>query len=155
MADSPTKHDKAQARVASDDVSEKTQAGEVSSTSPTEPETIKLLAEELSVAQRQIETGRVRVRVATREREELVDMPLARERVVVNRVAVGRQVDTIPAIREEGTSTTGHSLPADAPSVRTPSAPATRQCEPPVRLLPPLTSRREKEGNSRGWPLVG
>jgi uncharacterized protein (TIGR02271 family) len=102
VADSASKPDKAQTGAASDDPSEKAQAGEVSNTAPTEPETIRLLAEELSVGQRQIETGRVRVKVVTHETEELVDVPLARERVTVNRVAVGRQVDAIPPIREEG-----------------------------------------------------
>jgi uncharacterized protein (TIGR02271 family) len=44
----------------------------------------------------------VRVNVVTREREELIDMPLTRERVVVERVPVGKAVDAIPAIREDG-----------------------------------------------------
>jgi uncharacterized protein (TIGR02271 family) len=61
-----------------------------------------LLAEELAVERRQVETGRVRVDVVTREHEELVDVPLAREQIVVERVPIDRRVDAIPAIREDG-----------------------------------------------------
>ena len=56
----------------------------------------------LSVERQQFETGRVRVNVVTRERQELVDEPLARDQVLIERVPVGRRVDAIPPIREEG-----------------------------------------------------
>jgi len=65
-------------------------------------ETIKLLAEEISVDRQQVETGRVRVQRVTRERQEVVDVPVTREQVVIERVPVGRRVDTIPAIRHDG-----------------------------------------------------
>src|SRR5262249_29866428 len=65
-------------------------------------ETLRLLAEELAIERRQVETGRVRVDVVTREHEEPVDVPLAREEVVVERVPIDRRVDAIPAIREDG-----------------------------------------------------
>ena len=68
----------------------------------TAQDTLKLLAEELAVERRQIETGRVRVDVVTRAHQELVDVPLSREQVVVGRVPIDRRVDTIPAVREEG-----------------------------------------------------
>jgi uncharacterized protein (TIGR02271 family) len=64
-----------------------------------------LLAEQLSVDRCEIETGRVRVSTGTREHEELVDVPLARQRVEVTHVPIGRAVETIPAIRQEGDTT--------------------------------------------------
>ena len=73
-----------------------------SSDSARKGESIKLAAEEMSVERQQVETGRVQVSVLTRERQELVDVPLAREEVVVERVPIGRRVDAIPPIREEG-----------------------------------------------------
>jgi len=76
--------------------------GPESSGSAPEGEPIRLLAEEMSLERQQVETGRVRVNVVTRERQELVDVPLAREQVVVERVSIGRHVDAIPPIREEG-----------------------------------------------------
>jgi uncharacterized protein (TIGR02271 family) len=69
---------------------------------PTEQETLKLLAEELAVELRQVETGRVRVNVVTLEHQELVDIPLAREQIVLDRVPIDRRIDEIPAIREDG-----------------------------------------------------
>lgn len=67
-----------------------------------EPETLKLLAEEFSVETERVETGRVRLRVATHEHEETVDVPLTEQRVEVQRVPIGREVDTIPPRRQEG-----------------------------------------------------
>ena len=64
--------------------------------------TLKLLAEELAVERRRVETGRVRVEVVTREHQELVDVPLAREEVVLERVPIDRVVDTIPSVRQDG-----------------------------------------------------
>jgi uncharacterized protein (TIGR02271 family) len=70
-----------------------------------DPDVLRLLAEDLSVTKETVETGRVRVRVVTHQREELVDMPLARERVEVERVPIGRTIETMPPIREEGDTT--------------------------------------------------
>jgi uncharacterized protein (TIGR02271 family) len=67
--------------------------------------TLRLLAEELSVDRREIETGRVRVATVTREREELVDVPLTREHVEVTHVPVGRTVERMPSIRQDGDTT--------------------------------------------------
>lgn len=69
------------------------------------PHTLRLLAEELSVEPREIETGRVRVTTVTREREELVDVPLAREHVEVTHVPIGRTIETMPATRQDGETT--------------------------------------------------
>jgi uncharacterized protein (TIGR02271 family) len=63
---------------------------------------VPLVSEELAVTKEKRETGRVRVTTLTREREELVDELLAREQVEVERIAVGKPVEAIPAVREEG-----------------------------------------------------
>ena len=63
---------------------------------------VPLLTEELSVSKRVVPKGRVRVSRVTRQHEELVDELLAREHVQVERTAIGRPVDAIPAVREDG-----------------------------------------------------
>jgi uncharacterized protein (TIGR02271 family) len=63
---------------------------------------IPLLAEEVAVTKEVIETGRVQVARVTHEREQLIDELLSRETAQIERVRIGRQVDTMPAVREEG-----------------------------------------------------
>lgn len=70
-----------------------------------QPDTVKVLEEELSVGTEKVETGRVRVSIATHEREETVDVPLTAQRVEVERVAIGREVEAIPPRRQEGDTT--------------------------------------------------
>ncbi len=72
-----------------------------------EPETLTLalLAEQLAVTRRRVEHGVVRVTAVTREHEQLVDEALTQERIEVERVPVGRTVDAVPPIREEGDTT--------------------------------------------------
>lgn len=79
----------------------------IANTRPTQvdPDTIKLVAEELSVDRREIETGRLRVTTVTRERDELVDVPLTRQHVEVTHVPIGRTVETMPVIRQDGDTT--------------------------------------------------
>ena len=64
--------------------------------------TLPVVQEELDVGKRVVETGVVRVRTTTREHEELVQMPLEREDVIVERVAIGRAVDAPLDVRQEG-----------------------------------------------------
>lgn len=78
---------------------------ELGDEAPSESRPVRLLAEQLSVARERVETGRVRVQVVTREHEELVDVPLVREHVEVERVAVNRPVDSIPPTRRDGDTT--------------------------------------------------
>jgi len=66
------------------------------------PIILPLLAEEISVAKRQVVTGRVLASTITREEEKLVDELLASEQVEIERVPVGRPVDWAPPVREEG-----------------------------------------------------
>jgi uncharacterized protein (TIGR02271 family) len=61
-----------------------------------------VLQEELEVGTRVVETGRVRIQKLVHEREELVDPPLQREEIVVERVPVNRIVEGPVAVRSEG-----------------------------------------------------
>jgi uncharacterized protein (TIGR02271 family) len=67
--------------------------------------TLRLVAEELHVDKATRETGRVRVAVRTLEREAVVDEDLARQQVTVETVPIGRQVDAMPPVRQEGDTT--------------------------------------------------
>jgi len=62
---------------------------------------IPLLAEELTVTKKKVDTGRVKVSTITREHEQLVDELLAREKVEVERIAVGKPITELPPVREE------------------------------------------------------
>jgi uncharacterized protein (TIGR02271 family) len=65
-------------------------------------ETLRIYAEELDIGKRQIVTGSVRVSAVTREHEKLVDELLGRERVEIETVPIGKRIDAMPAIRNEG-----------------------------------------------------
>jgi uncharacterized protein (TIGR02271 family) len=67
-----------------------------------DPDTLRLFEEQVTVGKTREVTGRVRVRVVTREREETITEPLAREHYEVERVPVGREIDAIPPRRQEG-----------------------------------------------------
>lgn len=63
---------------------------------------LPVIAEELRVGKRKVETGVVRVRKLVREHEETVEQPIIREEVQIERVPIGRVVDTPPQPRNEG-----------------------------------------------------
>ena len=63
---------------------------------------LPLLAEEVAVSKQVVETGRVQVARVTHEREQLIDELLTHETVEIDRTSIGRHVDTMPAIRNEG-----------------------------------------------------
>jgi uncharacterized protein (TIGR02271 family) len=63
---------------------------------------IPVIREEAVVRTREVERGGVRVHKTVNEREEVVEQPTMREDVDVERVAIGRVVDTVPEVREEG-----------------------------------------------------
>ena len=56
----------------------------------------------LTVSKQVVTKGRLRVSLVTRQRDELVDSLLAREHIEIERTPIGRPVETMPAIREEG-----------------------------------------------------
>ena len=64
-----------------------------------------LYAEDLTVSKRQIAGDMVQVSTVTRENESLVDETLNHERVQIDRIPVGRQVDAVPPVRQEGDTT--------------------------------------------------
>ncbi len=63
---------------------------------------VPVMVEELEVEKRRVEMGRVRISKVVREREELVDEPLFREEVSIERVPVNRFVDEPIPVRYEG-----------------------------------------------------
>jgi uncharacterized protein (TIGR02271 family) len=62
-------------------------------------------SEELSVSRQQITGDTVQVSVVTHEGEGVVDEMLNHERVEIDRVPIGRPVDAIPPVRQEGETT--------------------------------------------------
>jgi stress response protein YsnF len=65
---------------------------------------IPLHAEDLTVSKLQA-TGVVQVRTVTREHEAFVDETLNHERVRIDRIPIGRQVEAMPPVRQEGDTT--------------------------------------------------
>ncbi|KYF63213.1 YsnF/AvaK domain-containing protein [Sorangium cellulosum] len=63
---------------------------------------VPVVAQELEVKKRTVESGRVRITKEVRERVEEIEEPLARERVFVERVAIDQVVTEPPATRQEG-----------------------------------------------------
>jgi uncharacterized protein (TIGR02271 family) len=61
-----------------------------------------VIEEQAFVDKRVIETGKVRISKQISEREELIDVPLFREEVTVERVPVNQYVNQPPQIRHEG-----------------------------------------------------
>lgn len=63
---------------------------------------IPVIQEEIIVDKQVVETGRVRISKRISEHEELVDVPLFREEVSVERVPVNLFVEAQPPVRQEG-----------------------------------------------------
>ena len=63
---------------------------------------LPLYIEDVSVSRRRMATTVVRVATVTRLRNEIVDETLTHERVKIERVPIGRYVDAMPTVREEG-----------------------------------------------------
>ena len=63
---------------------------------------IPLVEERLEVGKRQVESGRVRVRVAVDTREEIVPAELAHDEVAIRRVPHNVPVAELPGVRLEG-----------------------------------------------------
>jgi uncharacterized protein (TIGR02271 family) len=67
--------------------------------------TLRLLAEEVHVTKEMRETGRVHVSTQTYEREALIAEDLARERVEIETIPVGRRINAVPEVRQDGDTT--------------------------------------------------
>ena len=63
---------------------------------------IPVVAEAVEVGKRRVETGRVRVRKTVRTTEKVVDEPVVREEVEVERVPINRVIDEAVGPRQEG-----------------------------------------------------
>jgi uncharacterized protein (TIGR02271 family) len=63
---------------------------------------VPVVVEEVDVQKRKVDAGRVRVKKVVREHEQLVDVPLLREDVDVERVTVDRFADGPVEVRQEG-----------------------------------------------------
>jgi uncharacterized protein (TIGR02271 family) len=66
---------------------------------------IPLVEERLSIAKRQVEAGRLRVRITVDEREERVPVELAHDEMVIERVPKNLPVAALPGVRIEGNTT--------------------------------------------------
>lgn len=66
---------------------------------------IPVIDEQLHIDKQTVETGQVRISKTVREDTQLIDLPLIRETVDVERVPIGRPVTATPAIRQEGNTT--------------------------------------------------
>jgi uncharacterized protein (TIGR02271 family) len=64
-----------------------------------------LYAEDLTLSKRQVAGDKVQVSTVTREDSTFVDETLNHERVQIDRIPIGRQVDAVPPVRQEGDTT--------------------------------------------------
>ena len=79
-----------------------TPAKNVEETKDNDQLVVPLHAEEVSVAKRRVVTGQVKVGTITKECEQLVEELLEHEHVEIERIAVGKEVDKAPTVRQEG-----------------------------------------------------
>lgn len=66
------------------------------------PLVLPVIVEDLDIQKRRAETGRVRISKLVHERKELIDEPLLREEVLIERVGINRVVDGPRPARYEG-----------------------------------------------------
>lgn len=66
---------------------------------------IPLVEERISVGKREVEAGRLRIRVSVDEREERVPVTLSHDEVEVERVPKNVPVAELPSVRLEGNTT--------------------------------------------------
>lgn len=63
---------------------------------------VPIIAEELRIGRRTVESGKVRISKIVREHEVIIDEPVLSEHVQVERVSVNRFVEVAPQVRYEG-----------------------------------------------------
>ena len=66
---------------------------------------IPLVEERLSIEKRQVETGRLKVRISVNEREERVPVELAHDEIEIDRVPKNVPLSDLPAVRHGGNTT--------------------------------------------------
>lgn len=77
----------------------------VGAAAQTEETVIPVIAEELIVRKRQVPTGGIRVHKIVHEHDEVVAVPLLKDRVDIRRVVINRDVDGPIPIRHDGETT--------------------------------------------------
>jgi uncharacterized protein (TIGR02271 family) len=65
------------------------------------PDQVTLAEERIEISKREIERGSVLIRTHVAERDEIAAVELQHQDVDVERVPVGREVEGMPAVREE------------------------------------------------------
>lgn len=65
-------------------------------------QTIPLVQEDIVISKRELETGRVRVRTEVQWHTGHARADLFRDHVEIERVPIGREVDSVPPVREDG-----------------------------------------------------
>jgi uncharacterized protein (TIGR02271 family) len=66
---------------------------------------IPLVEERVSIAKREVETGRFRIRVTVEERQDIVPTELAHDEVEIERVPMNQTLSQLPSVRLEGSTT--------------------------------------------------
>jgi stress response protein YsnF len=66
---------------------------------------IPLHVEEVSVSRREVEKANVEIALITGTRGQLIDEELTQVRVEIERIPIGRTIDVVPPITEEGDTT--------------------------------------------------
>lgn len=66
---------------------------------------LTLHGEKIEVSRRRVDTSLVRATRTTRTREQLVEADLSHERVEVERIPIGRTIDSVPPVRQDGDTT--------------------------------------------------
>ena len=66
---------------------------------------VPILEETARIEKREVVTGGVRITKNVREHEAVIDEPLQQTTVQVERIPIGRVVETAPAVRTEGDTT--------------------------------------------------
>src|SRR5271168_1056898 len=66
---------------------------------------IPLHVEEDSISRREIRKANIQIALVTGTREQLIDEELTRVRVEVERVPIGRTIEVVPSISQEGDTT--------------------------------------------------
>jgi uncharacterized protein (TIGR02271 family) len=63
---------------------------------------IPLVAESVSIERQQIKGDTIRLTVTTKTHEHLLDEPITRQRVEIERIPIGRAIDVARPVRTEG-----------------------------------------------------
>ena len=63
---------------------------------------VPVIEEELKVGKRVVESGRVQITKRVEQREQVVDQPLLRDEVEIQRVAINRPIDRVVEARQVG-----------------------------------------------------